>query len=507
MKSEDLITSFKNLVISTSGNKDTLEVFNSILHEELERISNPGDTTPQNASEEFSRDNSRSLEDLNKLVTHHPSYADKDFIVDNHIIEDIEQCYENLHGNAKYAWLSCRQIKYKFGSNTYQSIDLNSFPGISKLRNQLNNDFGLNLDSCLLIRYKSNSHMLTLHQDDEEIFDENHPICTLSIGTSRHIEFWDGHKESEGKLVCRYELAEGTLVTMHPGCQTHLWHKVPRELISPSHHSKNGSVRYALSFRKLKPDPNDLTAVSPKTPENIPSSLQGCTTSTPVSKASVALQSTGSVCAPGVSSDTLVKAVNPPNSVVQEVQKPRPRHLLLGDSMVKGLNIHDESTVSICKGGIHPKNVLRLLPASVDILSPSEYNGIKTVTLIVGTNALNVRAPARGIPLLDIVFDYESLIHSLTKIFPNAKIGLYNVIPRAYNTIETKNRIVTFNEMFSNHVTQHFHRVYWIRQYWDFIDDFGFLRQDLYGKDGVHLKPRGKQLMRRAIVNFQHAYM
>ena len=60
--------------------------------------------------------------------------------------------------------------------------------------------------------------------------------------------------------------------------------------------------------------------------------------------------------------------------------------------------------------------------------------------------------------------------------------------------------------MFERHVVQDFHNVFWIRQFWDFIDNFGYLRQDLYGKDGVHLKWKGKQLMSRTILNFQQAY-
>ncbi len=184
---EELITSFQKLLISTSGNKETLEAFNSILHEELEKVSNSGDTTPQNDTVEKSESHDKLA--LENLVTHYPSYVNSEFIIDNKILEDLEQCYDGLHGNTKYIWLSCQQNEYKFGGNKFQSQELNSFPGILTLRNQLNSDFNMQFDSCLLIRYKGSSHMLTLHQDDEELFDmlvekygpEPAIICPLTI--------------------------------------------------------------------------------------------------------------------------------------------------------------------------------------------------------------------------------------------------------------------------------------------------------------------------------------
>ena len=109
---------------------------------------------------------------------------------------------------------------------------------------------------------------------------------------------------------------------------------------------------------------------------------------------------------------------------------------------------------------------MQLLPASTDVLSPDQYNAVRSVTLIVGTNALNVKQNAdSGIPIMDIIYDYEKLIYELTKIFPNARVGLYNVLPRAYNTIETLHRIEMFNELFCHHVVRNFSNVFWIKQY------------------------------------------
>ena len=163
-------------------------------------------------------------------------------------------------------------------------------------------------------------------------------------------------------------------------------------------------------------------------------------------------------------------------------------------------------SISICRGGIGPGELLQLLPNSTDILHPDQYDDIRSVTVIVGTNALNVKRAGQGMDFLDVVEDYEKLIHDLKKLFPNARIGMYNVIPRAYTCMETVIRIQLFNNIFENHVVNRLKGVFWIKQYWEFLDDRGFLRTDLYGRLGIHLKGKGKGLMAKCIKNFQKSY-
>ena len=333
------------------------------------------------------------------------------------------------------------------------------------------------------------------------------------------------------------------MVAMLPGCQQRLWHKVPRCTKSPPKRDTKGELRYALSFRKLltvpvsEPEvPESSQNVEPAEPAKSPlvnPALGEVVTSTPITsrnqkKALTSLPNgfevhplraagAGLVTRPeSVPEDThntvLHHEIRDSGAAEQrelsesEQKREPPHHLIIGDSMVKGLVIPGDRTVSICKGGIHPKDVTQLLPSAVDILHPDDYDGVRTVTLVVGTNALNIPSNGRRIPFLDVVFDYEKLVSDLSQLFPNARIGLYNVLPRKYSTIETRDRIGAFNSLFQRHVVHHFKNVYWIRQFWDFVDFRGYLRQDLYGKDGVHLKGKGKLLMSRAIAGFQGAF-
>ena len=87
---------------------------------------------------------------------------------------------------------------------------------------------------------------------------------------------------------------------------------------------------------------------------------------------------------------------------------------------------------------MRPGELLHLLHNSTDILHPEMYDTIKTVTLIVGTNALNVTRPNKGMPLLYVVNDYKKLVRDVRLLFPNTRVGLYSVIPRVYTCHETR---------------------------------------------------------------------
>ena len=152
------------------------------------------------------------------------------------------------------------------------------------------------------------------------------------------------------------------------------------------------------------------------------------------------------------------------------------QNVIIGDSLVKGLNV--KNSIHICQGGIHPNQVLQLLPTSSDVLPPECYNEVKTLTLIVGTNALNVTDNILPIPLLEVIKDYEKLIYELRSLFPNARIGLFNIIPRAYSCRETYHRIDVFNSLLSGHVANIIPNVYWIRLYWEFVDKSWYLRHE-----------------------------
>ena len=363
----------------------------------------------------------------------------------------------------------------------------------------LNEEFDSEYDSCLLTQYRSGSDFLSRHQDNEDIIDNSHPICNLSLGSSGEIQFWNTPSDGTGDLVHHIFMQEGTIVIMKPECQAKLWHEVLKGDVGK---------RYCLSFRKYKGTQIPISPVS--IPKNLIAPLAQ---SSPLPTQNVHHKSSSHSAKPlqqqhqrNLHMNHVEKSPEPRNKhqrQQQQLSMKRKKHLIIGDSLVKGLNIPD--SIHICRGGIHPRDVLSLLPGSMDILHPDMYDEIRTVTLIVGTNSLNVTGHEDPIPLIEVIKDYEKLVQSLKLLFPFARIGLFNIIPRAYSCRETLFRIEIFNTIFSQH-NYAMPGIAWIKLYWDFVNQFGYLRPELYGKSGVHLSFKGKQLMKRAIINFQQAY-
>ena len=60
-----------------------------------------------------------------------------------------------------------------------------------------------------------------------------------------------------------------------------------------------------------------------------------------------------------------------------------------------------------------------------------------------------------------------------------------------------------FNNIFEQHVVRRLKNVFWIHQFREFLDNRGMLRDDLYGRLGIHLKPKGKAMMAKCIRGFQ----
>ena len=100
--------------------------------------------------------------------------------------------------------------------------------------------------------------------------------------------------------------------------------------------------------------------------------------------------------------------------------------------------------------------------------------------------------------------DYDNIVRSLIGLFPNAKIGLFNVIPRDHKgNWVLYDRISYFNTFLVDHLVPVYENVHMLRLFWEFVDDMGCLRCDLYGRDFLYLQPKGKKLMASKIIDFQ----
>ena len=514
----ELIDSFSKLILNASGDTNTLNKFQEMINTELERVSSLDsnsdiddkyhdvDDSPQQFTSTpinkelktlpngFLVHHNRIPEDHNSttepdahtvlhnfsvspdilaLVEHVPHINLTDELY-NEILDELNGLDLNSTSNAvRTKWLSPTDEPYNYAKVKNDPLPIRNYPKINKLMDIVNAHPSTtqNMDCCLITRYPNASSSLGLHKDADRLTCQSSSICTVSFGAPRElICVLDGKANQTLDIIL--STVDWTMKIMKPGVQQVMKYGVRPAASTPG----LSTVRYSVSFRKIASD----TYLSPSAPPLILPAAP--TTPTP-----------------------LIPEEHPHNETQSSNvagQQQSPNHLIIGDSLVKGMRV--PGSISICKGGICPGELLQLLPGSVDILHPDQYGGIRTVTVIVGTNALNVKRKGKGMPLLDVVEDYERMIHDIKRLFPNARIGLYNVIPRAYTCIETVSRIQLFNTIFENHVVNK--NVFWIKQYWDFLDNNGFLRNDLYGKLGIHLKGKGKGMMARCIKNFQNSY-
>ena len=291
---------------------------------------------------------------------------------------------------------------------------------------------------------------------------------------------------------------------------------------------KSSGLRFALSFRKLNQVPKyeekaEKVITSTPLPKSLKLLSNGFTVHperaaslTPIQSAPSTTQelppsqppTTQHHFPPHIASSSQAPSTQhhqPPNTAsASHAPTSIEKHLIIGDSMVNGLRV--PGSICIFKGGIRPGELLQLLSSSSALLPPENYEQIRSVTVVVGTNALNVFRPGQGMPFLNVVTDYEKLIHDLQSLFPNARLGLYNVLPRAHTCMETVYRIKDFNNIFQSHVASRLKNVSWLNHFHEFLDYRGFIREDLYGRLGVHLKGKGKGLMARYIRSFQQSF-
>ena len=465
-----------------------------MISDEIERASNPDDNSDIDL---FSSTNNKStdieeetveeadtnvqsqskLYSTNDLVAHVPAFLTKETVEELRLEDELQELYTGFNSKSKYVWLAnLGKPSYSFGGRSYEPHDIHFRVGIKTLMDKFNHEYNLQLDSCLITRYKSGEQSLSLHQDNEAILDGSHPIVVTSIGSSRTLQFWDSGSEHSGTLMKEVRIVQGDLLIMKPHCQDVLWHNV-----LPNYSTSRSGIRYALSFRRM------ANATSSNQQEQQPE-LPHLITSSPVEKDLEPHPKTGFMVhpsrlqqqqqqqQPSVKANTLTTPLADNNNS----NKNHARHLIIGDSMVNGL--HVSGSTCIFRGGIRPHEVLGLLPSSMDLLHPKHYDDVRSVTLVVGTNALNISYPSKATPLLDVVDDYERLVDDLRKLFPNARIGLYNVLPRVYRYEETRERIELFNSIFEL-ACRRMKGIFWIRQYMEFIDHSGNLRQDLQARN------------------------
>jgi lysophospholipase L1-like esterase len=150
------------------------------------------------------------------------------------------------------SFISSFDEAYNWGSSNGPVInnphDFKRFPVTNSIMEQINTRFGLKMNSALVSFYKNGSVKSGLHADNEEMLDSSQPICVLSIGAERLVEFCDNRVEAFRTPALRLIPEDCSLYIMKAGCQELFRHRVRMNKMV---HKE----RIAISFRCFVPGP------------------------------------------------------------------------------------------------------------------------------------------------------------------------------------------------------------------------------------------------------------
>ena len=368
------------------------------------------------------------------------------------------------------------------------------------------------ISECTVNDYDGNESFLPEHSDDESSIDSESLIFTLSLGQSRTIVF--RHKTTNREVnLC---LEHGSMYTMSYASQHLWWHRMDR--VSLDNNIPIGR-RTAITLRCIKRKmmmiefPRTNVAVVPVVDKEVLVSSEVVV----VDKDTVVEDAHAEdVHVEGVPveevyvEDAPVEDV-PDKDVVQnedvadvgvvdDVSKRSdrvPEHIVLGDSLVRHVNTNKDS-LTIFKGGGRIKDMKALLENAIILhkLDNDNLRNIKSLTLCVGTNNL-----ADNVPLYKIVYEYTELLEYLRHKLPNCRIGLFNVPPRFYNTIDLMIRIKAFNNSLLDLTS--FYPVCVLQVFWQLMDSYGYINPSLFKRDALHFSMDGVSLVSSHIFNFQ----
>ncbi len=142
---------------------------------------------------------------------------------------------------------------------------LDKFPTIKRVMNMVNDKLGCSTNSVLVTCYSSGNVNCRLHEDDEKTLDASQPICVLSLGVERKVEFVANSKAYKYSADLTLEPKDSSLYIMKPGCQSNFKHRVRKDHLIKEH-------RYSLSFRCFVPGPvttNPASTSAPVTHNNV----------------------------------------------------------------------------------------------------------------------------------------------------------------------------------------------------------------------------------------------
>ena len=433
---------------------------------------------------------SRDISKLKDYVEYIPT-----FVKDSDLIDGIQRELEDLKLDAantkkvKTFWLNSTNHPYKYTGRINEAHLISNYHNINKLMNIINASEHTNnkLNSCLITCYGSSKKSLSLHSDNEPEICQQTPLCNVTFGCTRKIEFvpkFGGHVDS----ICSFDLEHCSLNVMKPGCNQVLKHRVPKAV----HVTKENNVRYSLSFRRFIPP--------------TPTSISHSPVKNSIKYFEKLGDEDGTKVQEEVEEDDDEEEDNDSLKLLDDnipvVSKQIEAVLVAGDSHVRGLDCerlgkNRITVLNISKGGA------RICDTEKSISDFSKLNdkySIVKVFVSVGTN--DIRYCRRGV--LHLTKPLKSLAERIKLCFPNARIWFQSLLPLPVVDPYVKSNVINFNQLLLETCTQY--KIFLLDIFDEYLGPDYHRNIYLFEKDinNIHLNSVGLGKLAKRYINLIH---
>lgn len=412
--------------------------------------------------------------DINEFVTYKESYLPEESSVEfQGLLADLEDIHldKTSKSGIETAWLSSANQSYSWMSSQgpvhNQPKDINDSKFIKQIMENINSEFDLKLNSCLVSYYSNKKVTNSLHADDEPTMDNSQPICIVSLGAHRSIQFYRKSQHHSAQPHHIIGLKSGSLCSMLKGCQDYFKHRIPS--------GEEDGHRYSLSFRRIR------STEAPSTPvKHIVSLIENMT-----------LNSTSSIGSPTPSK----KHTDADNVICQSNNNSTNPHIsvLFGTSITTKLDearlAHGRrKCINISNSGDTIHDISKRVDAFFEKHDTTPLE-IEKVIFSFGTNDIRFRKGIHHMkkPILELI--------AKTKLyFPREVIYFQSLLPIRIKNNFIASNFINFNKLLFELCIAN--KCLFIDIFTQFIDHRGYsINEFLYIHDGIHLNHRGTVIL------------
>ena len=360
-------------------------------------------------------------------------------------------CSSTDPGGVEREWLTfCNPKDVPF----LRCKEITKYPAIFDTMRLINSNYNLELNSCLISYYPDGNAATRRHSDNAAYLSETSPICNLSIGDLRDLEFFD--KSRHSPALKSFTLEQGSLLIMKPTTQTLLEHK-----LKPATTSTTCKPRWCVSYRKVEP----LSTLTPN---------PNC-----AAKSHLPPSSKNVTIILGTSITTGLK----PAKLCGNPSRPSNSNNEVLNLSVRGYKIEDIS-----------RTVDKLYTGELENHRGTEHLCPTNIIISVGTN--DIRWKRRGVA--NLYTPVSKLLNKVKMLYPNTNIYVQGSLPMGIEHRNTVSNCLEYNKLLQRCCRESL--CYYMDVFDEFLDRRGHLpEKSIYG-DAVHLNNVGLGRLARVYI-------